>query len=193
MVEVAYRLMSARGYMGTTMADIAAESGVAVQTVYFTFHNKPAVLRAAFEFAVKGDHLPGGPADRPWFTAMEQEPDLERALAIFVDATSAIIRRVAPLASVFNVLGDDPEIASFYELTGRLQRDGYRVVVDALAQKRPIRSGLSPDDATTIFLVLVGTDVYRMMLDDHGWPEQKWRTWVHETVLGALFGHPATS
>ena len=61
MVEAAYRLMSARGYMETTMADIAAEAGVAVQTVYFKFHNKPAVLRAVWAFAVKGDHLPGGP------------------------------------------------------------------------------------------------------------------------------------
>ena len=48
-----------------------------------------------------------------------------------------ILRRVMPLASVFNAFGDDPEIADFYQLSGRLQRDGYRVVVDALARKRP--------------------------------------------------------
>jgi len=61
MVEAAYRLTSTRGYMETTMAAIAAEVGVAVQTVYFTFHNKPALLRAAFEFAIKGDHLAASP------------------------------------------------------------------------------------------------------------------------------------
>jgi len=33
MVEAAYRLTSTRGYMETTMAAIAAEVGVAVQTV----------------------------------------------------------------------------------------------------------------------------------------------------------------
>jgi len=188
-VEAAYRLMSARGYMGTTMADIAAEAGVAVQTVYFTYHNKPAVLRAVWAFAVKGDHQPGSPIERPWFAAMAEEPDHERALAIFVDATTEIFRRAMPLASVFTALGDDPEIADFYQLTGRLQRDGYRVVVDALARKRHLRPGLSPDDATTILLVLLGIEVYRSILEDHGWPEQKWRSWVIETIADALFGH----
>lgn len=191
MVEAAYLLMSTRGYMETTMADIAAEAGVAVQTLYFTFHSKPAVMRAAFEFAVKGDHLPTSPVERPWFAAMEQEPDHERALATFVDASIEILRRVMPLAAVFSALGDDPEIASFYELTGRLQRDGYRIVVDTLGRKRPLRTGLSPEDATTILLVLVGTDVYRSMLVDHGWAEQRWRSWVIGTVSEALFGHPA--
>ena len=188
MVEAAYRLMSTRGYMATTMADIATEAGVAVQTVYFTFHTKPAVMRAAFAFAVKGDHLPNSPVERPWFAAMELEPDHERALAIFVDASIEILRRVMPLAAVFSALGDDPEIVSFHELTGRLQRDGYRIVVDMLARKQRLRAGLSPEDATTILLILVGTDVYRSMLVDHGWAEEKWRSWVIETVSEALFG-----
>ncbi|OGO52013.1 MAG: hypothetical protein A2Z32_00685 [Chloroflexi bacterium RBG_16_69_14] len=89
------------------------------------------------------------------------------------------------------MLGDDPEIADFYESSGRMQRDGYRIVIDTLARKRPLRTGLGPEDATTILLVLLGTDVYRSMLEDHGWAEQKWRSWVIETLSEALFGHPA--
>jgi hypothetical protein len=73
-------------------------------------------------------------------------------------------------------------------LTGRWQRDGYRLVVDALARKRALRAGLNPEDATTILLVLVGTDVYRSMQVDHGWAEQKWRSWVIATLTEALFG-----
>jgi AcrR family transcriptional regulator len=188
MVAAAYRLMSTRGYMETKMADIAAEAGVSVQAVYFTFHSKPAVMRAAFEFAVKGDHLPIRPVERPWFAAMEKERDHRRALAIFVDACAAILHRVAPLAAVLNALVDDPEIEDFYKLSGRLQRDGYRIVIDTLARKRPLRRGLSEDDATTILLVLLGTDVYRSILIDHGWSQEKWRTWVLETLLEALFG-----
>ncbi len=52
------------------MADIAVQASVAVQTVYFLFHNKPALMRAAFEYAVHGDHLRMSPAQRPWFMAM---------------------------------------------------------------------------------------------------------------------------
>ncbi|GAC1343620.1 MAG: TetR/AcrR family transcriptional regulator [Candidatus Dormibacteria bacterium] len=188
MVEAAYKLMSTRGYRDTKMADIAREAGVAIQTVYFTFHNKPAVLRAAFEFGVKGDHLAAGPAGRPWFRVFEEEPDHERALAMFVDACTTILRRILPLAAVVSALAEDPEIAEFHAFSERLRRDGFRRAVDSLALKRPLRSGLSGDDATTILMVLVGTDVYRSMLKEHGWAEEKWRSWVIATVREELFG-----
>ena len=188
MVEATYRLMSTRGYTQTTMADIAVEAGVAVQTVYFSFHNKPALMRAAFEYAVHGDHLPMSPAERPWFTAMQEEPDCDVALGMFVDANIEILHRVMPLVAIFNATGDDPEMASFHAFSERLRRDGYRRVVDILAGKKALRLGLNADDATSILLVLVGADVYRSMLGDNGWPEAKWRSWVIQTLSEALFG-----
>jgi AcrR family transcriptional regulator len=187
MVEAAYRLMSTRGYAQTTMADIASEAGVAVQTVYFTFHNKPAVMRAAFEFAVHGDHLSLPPGQRPWFDAMRATPDSETALGMFVDANLAILHRVLPLASIFAAMGDEPEIASFHAFSEQLRRQGFRAVVDVLAGKRGLRPGLDGDDATSVLLALLGTDVYRSLVSESGWPEAKWRAWVIQTVSEALF------
>jgi AcrR family transcriptional regulator len=188
MVEAAYNLMSTRGYSGTMMAEVATQAGVAVQTVYFTFHNKPGLLLAAFEFAVHGDHLPVPPHQRSWFREMEQEPDFGRALMIAVDATAAILKRVTPLAAVVQMLGDDPEISAFQLLSERLRQEGYRQMVDVLAMKRDLRPGLSRDDATTVLLVLLGPDVYRAMVIDHGWGEEKWRFWIIQTIAEALFG-----
>lgn len=180
--------MSTRGYKETKMADIAAEAGVAVQTVYFSFHNKPALMHAAFEYAVVGDHSRTSPAERPWFALMQQEPDCDVALGMFVDANSDILHRVMPLVSVFNAMGDDPDIANFHAFSERLRRDGYRMVVDVLAKKKALRAGLDGDDATSIVMVLVGADVYRSMLGDNGWTEAKWRSWVIQTLAEALFG-----
>jgi AcrR family transcriptional regulator len=190
MVEVAYNLMSTRGYPQTMMAEVATQAGVAVQTVYFTFHNKPGLLRAAFEFAVLGDHLPIPPQQRPWFSAMEQEPDFGRALTVAVDATAAILKRVTPLASVVQMLGDDPEISAFQQMSERLRREGYRQMIDVLALKRDLRPDLNRDDATTILLTLLGPEVYRAMVIDHGWDEEKWRAWIIQMVAEALFGSP---
>ena len=41
-VEAAHRLFSTQGYAATTIAQVAEAAGVAVQTVYFVFHTKPA-------------------------------------------------------------------------------------------------------------------------------------------------------
>jgi TetR/AcrR family transcriptional regulator, regulator of autoinduction and epiphytic fitness len=44
MVKAAYHLFSDQGYAATTMAQIAEAAGVAIQTLYFTFHSKAALL-----------------------------------------------------------------------------------------------------------------------------------------------------
>src|SRR5213595_300848 len=65
-VKAAYTLFCARGYAGTTMAEIAEAAGVAVQTVYFTFHTKSALLSRAYDFAVMGEDEPLPPEQQPW-------------------------------------------------------------------------------------------------------------------------------
>src|SRR4029079_4565169 len=45
---------SQHGYAATTMATIAHDAGVAVQTVYFTFHTKAELLIAALTIAGGG-------------------------------------------------------------------------------------------------------------------------------------------
>ena len=72
-VKAAYTLFCARGYAGTTMAQIAEAAGVAVQTVYFTFHTKSALLSRAYDFAVMGEDEPLGPDKQPWFGARSEE------------------------------------------------------------------------------------------------------------------------
>src|SRR6266508_5327046 len=78
-VKAAYTLFCARGYAGTTMAQIAEAAGVAVQTVYFTFHTKSAVLSRAYDFAVMGEDEPLTPDKQPWYGAMTAEPNLAQA------------------------------------------------------------------------------------------------------------------
>src|SRR5207302_9831309 len=54
-VKAAYTFFCARGYAGTTMAEIAEAAGVAVQTVYLMFHSESALLIRASAFAVMGE------------------------------------------------------------------------------------------------------------------------------------------
>ena len=61
-VEAAYRLFSQHGYEATTMQAVADEAGVAVQTVYFTFHTKGGLV-AAIETRAAG----GGEEGHDWF------------------------------------------------------------------------------------------------------------------------------
>ena len=79
------------GFLTTTMAAIAAEAGVAVQTLYLSFGNKTAILKSAFDQAIAGDDEPVPVPDRPWFRAVLDNPDGRAALATFVESSSEIM------------------------------------------------------------------------------------------------------
>ena len=59
MIRAATEVFTEAGYVGARMSDIAERAGVAVQTVYFTFHTKGELLQSCFDHAVLGpDRLP---------------------------------------------------------------------------------------------------------------------------------------
>src|SRR5829696_7801027 len=68
----AMRLFNTTGWSGTTMAAIAAEAGVAVETIYSGFGSKKQLLRLAMDVAVVGDAEPVPLADRPEWARMAQ-------------------------------------------------------------------------------------------------------------------------
>ena len=73
-IASAYGLFCENGYRATTMDLIAQQAGVAVQTVYFTFHTKDDLLKAVFEWTVLGDD--GVPPHRQaWHLDALAEPD----------------------------------------------------------------------------------------------------------------------
>ena len=84
-------------------------------------------------------------------------------------------------------LGDDPEIVEFQRYGETLRRAGYGGLLEMLALKQPLRPGLSVDDATSVLMVLVGPDVYRTFIEDHGWSDERLVAWMVETVAAALF------
>ncbi|HXD69736.1 MAG TPA: TetR family transcriptional regulator, partial [Gaiellales bacterium] len=55
MLEAAGTLLAARGYAGTTIAAVAAEAGVAPETVYAAFRNKRTLVGELVRTAVRGD------------------------------------------------------------------------------------------------------------------------------------------
>ena len=153
-VKAAYELFCERGYAGTMLSDIAAASGVAVQTVRFNFHTKGELLSRAYDFAVLGEGEPVPPQKQPWWTAAAAAPDVTSALRDLVPGIGAILARATPLDTVVrgSVTGD-PETARVRALHERWRAEGYREMLDVLlpegtAPPRPdARGGDAPSAA----------------------------------------------
>ena len=188
-VKAAYRLFCAQGYAGTTMAQIAEAAGVAVQSVYFTFHTKATLLSRAYDFAVMGEEEPRIPQLQAWYQAMTAEPDVTQALRHFVTGVGEITRRVTPLALAAQVAADgDPDTARVIAVHDRMQADAYREVVKLLGAKAALRPGLSLERGTDLLLLYAGTDVYHVMVEMRGWSHDEFLEWTAQTLADQLFG-----
>lgn len=188
-VKAAYRLFCAQGYAGTTMAEIAEAAGVAVQSVYFTFHTKAALLSRAYDFAVMGEEEPQIPQRQAWYEAMSAERDVTQALRHFVTGVGEITRRVTPLSLAAQVAADgDPDTARVMAFHDGMQADAYREVVKLLSAKAGLRPGLSLERGTDLLLLYAGTEVYHVMVEMRGWSHDEWLGWTVVTLADQLFG-----
>lgn len=204
-LATAYDLFCAHGYTGTTMQAIAAKAGVAVQTLYFTFHTKGAILTETVGACIVGidrwtpalDPIRAGSSRKAllephvWFAPLVDAPDAEGALAIFVDASIEIMRRVAPLVAVLTAAEtSDPEVQAIGAIAERRRVEAYGFVVAELANKGGLRRGLSPRVARDILLTLLSADTYQRLAADRGWSVAECRRWLHDVLRQQLLAEP---
>jgi AcrR family transcriptional regulator len=184
MMDAAYEVFSERGYARTTMDAVAARAGVAVQTLYFTFHTKAELLQAAYEYAVLGPE-PTPPHLTEWWAAAEEAPDVAKAIAHFVDGNVEIFERAAPL--VWAVHGDE-DARSTYEFNEQLRVEGYARMIGVLSRKHPLRPGLTLRKARDLMLTLLGPHVFFALTQEFEWSASAFTTWVRAALLRELFG-----
>jgi AcrR family transcriptional regulator len=186
--KAAANLFAERGYTRTTMADIAAAAGVAVQTVYFVFHTKTEVLDSAYRLAVMGEDDPAVPQDQPWYRQALAEPDVTIAVQLMVGGLSEILRRVAPLDfAVRTAAAADPEASAFLTRNEGMRVDGYREMVGLLSRKCPLREHLTEARATDAMLFLAGPGAYRALVLERGWSHAEWVAWTSRALAEQLF------
>ena len=167
------------------MEAIAERAGVAVQTLYFTFHTKDELIQAVHERTVLGDD-PVAPPMQQWYQEVMAEPDVGRAVYLLVTGIATILARVAPMVPAFLAVAGDPA-GDVWRHGERLRLRGMGEIVDGLARKARLRRGLSRDRAADVLYVLVGPDLYRTIVLERGWTTAQWAAWIERSILAELF------
>jgi AcrR family transcriptional regulator len=186
MLMAAFDLFCHQGFRATTMDAIAERAGVAVQTVYFTFHTKDALLQEVHNWTVLGDDATP-PEQQEWRLAAQTEPDVQRFLSLIVEGASGILRRVAPMIPVFHAVAGDPAGAVYRHGEDRRRR-GYAVLAEEIVQKAPLRPGVSAGHVSDLLFVLLGPEIYRSFVVGLGWTHERWVRWTTTTLLRDLYG-----
>ena len=180
MVSAAYDLFCELGYRATTMTGIAEQAGVAVQTLYFTFHTKDELLQEVLKRAVLGDES-RPPSQQSWYAEVAAEGEARRAISLVVQASSNILARVAPLLPVFHAAAADEAGAVFRRGEDRRRRDMHRLA-EVILSKPGTRQNLGVDQAADLLYVLLGPETYWSFVVDLGWPTRAWIRWTSSTL-----------
>src|ERR1700712_19887 len=102
-VDAATRLFTDPGYAATSVGRIAAEAGVAVDTVYALVGRKPALMREVVELAISGGSRSVIADERPYVREVRAAPTATAKLEIYAAAIAEMSPRTAP---VFTALQD---------------------------------------------------------------------------------------
>lgn len=185
-VEAAARLFLADGYNATSIARIASEAGVAVQTIYNAVGGKRELLSRVLDFAAAGDRAPGSV---PLFMREEAEcePDPRRILAQLVEFWRGALPRTAPVFQVIReAAASDADVAAVEGTRAEQRLQNYREAARLLVRRRALRKGLTVDQAAATIFAIGHPETYRGLVLDGAWDDERWATWARAALEGAL-------
>ena len=186
MIETARDLFLAQGWAATTMEQIAQGSGVAVQTVYYTFKTKGHLLAEVLDVTAAGNDAPDLPIQRPWAREMLSSTSPQRVLALGVEHGTAIYERVARLWPLVTAAAADPTVADYWRGVGAGRRAGQGAMVRRLQDIGALRPGLDAEKGTDLVFLLAGHDPYRTLVLDAGWAVPEYKAWLFTTLIQQL-------
>lgn len=171
------------GYQSATMAHIAARAGVAVQTIYFNFQNKPLLLKALIMQAVMGYAEPQRPEDTEWFTSVLAKHDGRAALQAFAQGAVSIFSRAAVASETARIAApSDPLVATVYAEVESLREHQFRRIIWAIEEHGALRRDLTAAKATDILLTLASAQTYLQMTHSRGWQDDEWADWLGDAL-----------
>lgn len=179
-VAAAAPLFVAHGYLDTTMAELAAAAGVAVQTLYLSFGSKAAVLQAVW--AAAGPDRPPG-----WTEALAAAPDGPAALARHVYVTTTAVEHRHPLDAVLRAAAADPEPAELLAAARAAALDAHARAVDEFAEHPGFTVDVSLQRATDVVATLLAPETYGLLVVQQGWTTPDWAEWALRHLMADLF------
>ncbi|OOC55745.1 MULTISPECIES: TetR/AcrR family transcriptional regulator [Nocardiopsis] len=189
MLEAAKELFVANGFGATPMQDVADRAGVAVQTLFYTFGTKKALLKQVVDTAIAGDDEPVPTLERAWFRDAAGRPDARSALEAHVDGTGRVLARVAGVSEMLRVAAaTDPAVGGLWgeDAPADPRYTVQTAFARALVDKPGAAPGLDAASAADELYAVLGPELYLALVRDRGWPHERWEDWAREVLTARL-------
>ena len=179
-LDAALHLFTRQGYTATTMTAIAAQAGVALDTVYAAVGRKPDLARLLIETAISGTSQ-AIPADgRDYVRAIQAAPDARTRIVIYAAAMRQIAGRLAPVLGIVQQAAPaEPELAvMWHQIAERRAANMHRFAAD-LAAVSDLR--VDPSEAADIIWATNAPELYQLLTVHRGWSPERYEHFLADT------------
>ncbi len=184
-LDVARAAFLARGYAATTMASIAGEVGLSVDTVHKAFGGKAGLVRAIYERSLAGEGPVAAPRRSDNMQVAEHDP------RTIVRHWGTLSTEVAPLVAPVHLLirdaaATDPEMAALVRDSDRQRRERMRHNARTLADRGHLKPGITLEDATDVMWTYSSPELYELLVIRCGWNLTRYGRFLAESIAAAL-------
>ena len=170
-LRAAERLFAERGFPAVTMKAIAQAAGVALATVYLHFDGKAAIVGALADEVAAAPELS--------VEQVEAATDVGQVLRQGAEIITQLNARSWLVADILrSYRGTDAELAAVWVRWQERHLHAMERAAAALAHAGRLRDGLSVAEATDVLYAVLGSEVYRALVRERGWSEQRYTDWL---------------
>ena len=178
-LAAARELFVSNGYTATTVAEIAEDARVSVDTVYATVGRKPALLRELVETAISGTEQPVPAEQRDYVGRIRLATAARDKITIYAQAITGIQQRMAP---VFLALRDaattDSECASLWSEIAARRATNMGTFAADLRTTGELRTDLSDHQVADIIWSMNAAEYWVLLVRERGWTPAQFEAWL---------------
>jgi AcrR family transcriptional regulator len=184
-LDAAERQFLEGGYAATTIAAVAVEAGVSVETVYKAFGGKPGLVRAIYERGLTGREPI--PAFQRADAMRERETDPRTIMHNWGVLTSEVSSVVSPIARLVRAAAaSDPDMAALLEAANDTRERRARHHASFLKEHGYLREGVTLAEATDILWSCTSDELYDLLVLQRGWSLPRFARFLGDFMIGAL-------
>jgi AcrR family transcriptional regulator len=178
-LNAARELFVRDGYSATTIAEIAEQARVSVDTVYASVGRKPALLRELVETAISGTDQAVPPEQRDYVIRIGAATTARDKITIYAHAITAIQQRMAP---VFLALRDaastDPDCAVLWSEIAARRATNMRTFAADLRSTGELRDDLTDDQVADIIWSMNAAEYWDLLVRQRAWTPSQFGDWL---------------
>lgn len=161
------------------MREIGAAAGVSQKLVEAVFGTKAALLRAAVDYAIRGDVEPLPMPQRESIREMEAAPDARTMLRLHARHLRVVNSRSARIASVVEqAAGADPAVAALWRQMNENRAYGVNWATKTLLEKSGRGRSLTRREIGAVFWVALDWATYRTLSERAGLDDDAYEAWL---------------